>query len=199
MPLSSLITAGVEVLSNQVLALDEASAERRSHLSGKVLAIQVRPLPNFYFVVSKQQLDVLHEYQGKPDCSLSMSLLTLMELKQAERIPSLIKQDKLQLEGDIKLAQHFADLFLQLDPDFEEKLSQRIGDVAAYQIVSKSRLLAQALNTLFNKAPTKLTELASEEWGLVVGQLEYQAWQQQLQLLVKDVDILSLRIQDLSQ
>lgn len=199
MPLSSLISAGVEALSNQVLSLDESSSQRRSQLAGKVLAIKIQPLPCFYFVISEQQLDVLNQYEAVADCSLSMSLFTLAELKQADRIPSLIKQDKLQLEGDIKLAQQFADLFLQLDPDFEEKLSQRIGDVAAYQVVSKGRMVAEALNRAFNKAPDKITELASEEWKLLVGQLEYQAWQQQVQTLAKDLDSLAARIQELSE
>ncbi|WP_163133761.1 SCP2 domain-containing protein [Agarivorans sp. Alg241-V36] len=199
MPLSSLISAGVEALSNQVLALDENSSGRRSQLAGKVLAIKISPLPCFYFVISEQQLDVLNQYEAEADCSLSMSLFTLAELKQADKIPSLIKQDKLQLEGDIKLAQQFADLFLQLDPDFEEKLSQRIGDVAAYQVMSKSRMVAQALNSLVKTTPEKLNEIASEEWQLLVGQLEYQSWQQQVQALSADLEKLSSRIEALSK
>ncbi|GDY25393.1 SCP2 domain-containing protein [Agarivorans sp. Toyoura001] len=199
MPFSSLISAGVEALSNQVLALDDTSQARRSQLAGKVLAIKIQPLPCFYFVISEQQLDVLNQFEGQADCSLNLSLFTLAELKQADKIPSLIKQDKLQLEGDIKLAQQFADLFLQLDPDFEEKLSLRVGDVAAYQIVSKGRMVAEALKSLFSKTPEKFTELASEEWKLLVGQLEYQTWQQQVQTLAKDLDNLAVRIQELSE
>jgi ubiquinone biosynthesis protein UbiJ len=199
MPLSSLISAGVEALSNQVLALDENSSARRGQLAGKVLAIKISPLPCFYFVISEQQLDVLSQYEAEADCNLSMSLFTLAELKQADKIPSLIKQDKLQLEGDIKLAQQFADLFLQLDPDFEEKLSQRIGDVAAYQVMSKSRMVAKALNSLVKTTPEKLNEMASEEWQLLVGQLEYQSWQQQVQALSADLEKLSSRIEALSK
>jgi ubiquinone biosynthesis protein UbiJ len=199
MPLSSLISAGVEALSNQVLALDENSSARRGQLAGKVLAIKISPLPCFYFVISEQQLDVLSQYEAEADCNLSMSLFTLAELKQADKIPSLIKQDKLQLEGDIKLAQQFADLFLQLDPDFEEKLSQRIGDVAAYQVMSKSRMVAKALNSLVKTTPEKLNEMASEEWQLLVGQLEYQSWQQQVQALSADLEKLSGRIEALSK
>ncbi|GGB03326.1 ubiquinone biosynthesis accessory factor UbiJ [Agarivorans gilvus] len=199
MPLSSLFSAGVEALSNQLLNLDEGSTQRRSQLAGKVLAITIQPLPCCYFVVSEQQLDVLNKYEGEPDCRLSLNLLTLAELKQADRIPSLIKQDKLQLEGDIKLAQQFADLFLQLEPDLEEKLSQRIGDVAAYQLLSKSRMLAEALSKVFAQAPVKLTELANEEWKLSVGQVEYQSWQRQVQKLAADCEQLARRIEGLSK
>ncbi len=198
MPLSSLFSAGLEALSNQLLDLDEGSTQRRSQLAGKVLAITIQPLPCIYFVVSEQQLDVLNKYEAEPDCSLSLNLFTLAELKQADRIPSLIKQDKLQLEGDIKLAQQFADLFLQLEPDLEEKLSQRIGDVAAYQVLSKSRLLAEALSKAFTQAPVKLTELANEEWKLTVGQQEYQNWQRQVQALAAECEQVARRIEDLS-
>lgn len=198
MPLSSLFSAGVEALSNQLLDLDEGSTQRRSPLAGKVLGITIQPLPCIYFVVSEQQLDVLNKYEGEPDCSLSLNLFTLAELKQVDRIPSLIKQDKLQLEGDIKLAQQFADLFLQLEPDLEEKLSQRIGDVAAYQVLSKSRMLAEALSKACAQAPVKLTELANEEWKLTVGQAEYQQWQRQVQALAADCEQLARRIEDLS-
>ncbi len=60
--------------------------------------------------IFSQQIDVLANYEGQPDCYLSLKLAVLPDLKEQANITKLIKQDKLILEGDIQLAQKFAQL-----------------------------------------------------------------------------------------
>ncbi|MEZ9856699.1 SCP2 domain-containing protein, partial [Vibrio breoganii] len=84
--------------------------------------------------VFSQQIDVLSEYEGQPDCYLSLNLSVLPELREQSNITKLIKQDKLILEGDIQLAQKFAQLMTDCKPDLEEWLSRVTGDVVAHTL-----------------------------------------------------------------
>ncbi len=78
---------------------------------------------------------MLAEYEGQPDCYLSLNLSALPELREQSNITKLIKQDKLILEGDIQLAQKFAQLMTDCKPDLEEWLSRVTGDVVAHTLV----------------------------------------------------------------
>ncbi|WP_026970564.1 ubiquinone biosynthesis accessory factor UbiJ [Aliagarivorans marinus] len=199
MPFDNLLTAGLETLSNQLLQLDQASGQRRSELQGQVLRIELRPLKPLFFVVSEQQLDVLGQYEGEVDCGLSLHISSLPELSQSERLPELLKQDKLQVEGDIKLAQQFADLFLKLEPQLEEKLSSVIGDAPAHLAARAFKQLQSTIKSLAEQSPAHVAELARDEWQLLVGNGEYQRWALQVAQLQDRLEALSARVEALAE
>lgn len=199
MPFDNLLTAGLETLSNQLLQLDQASGQRRSELQGQVLRIELRPLKPLFFVVSEQQLDVLGHYEGEVDCGLSLHISSLPELSQSERLPELLKQDKLQVEGDIKLAQQFADLFLKLEPQLEEKLSSLIGDAPAHIAARAFKQLQGTIKSLAEQSPAHVAELARDEWQLLVGNGEYQRWALQVAQLQDRLEALSARVEALAE
>ncbi|WP_026957439.1 ubiquinone biosynthesis accessory factor UbiJ [Aliagarivorans taiwanensis] len=199
MPFDNLLTAGLETLSNQLLQLDQASGQRRCELQGQVLRIELRPLKPLFFVVSEQQLDVLGQYEGEVDCGLSLHISSLPELSQSERLPELLKQDKLQVEGDIKLAQQFADLFLKLEPQLEEKLSSVIGDAPAHMVARAFKQLQGTIKSLAEQSPAHVAELARDEWQLLVGNGEYQRWALQVAQLQDRLEALSARVEALAE
>lgn len=82
---------------------------------------------------------MLGNYEGQPDCYLSLNLSVLPELRDQANITRLIKQDKLELEGDIQLAQKFSQLMTDCKPDIEEWLSRVTGDVVAHTLVQGTK------------------------------------------------------------
>ncbi|MCV5224257.1 SCP2 sterol-binding domain-containing protein, partial [Escherichia coli] len=72
-------------------------------------------------------------------CYLSLNLSVLPELRDQANITRLIKQDKLELEGDIQLAQKFSQLMTDCKPDIEEWLSRVTGDVVAHTLVQGTK------------------------------------------------------------
>ena len=89
-----------------------------------------------------QQVDVLtvslpfEEMVGQlnsKDCCIKTSLQTLPELKNTNMLTRLIQQNKLQVEGELAVAQQASALFQQLDIDAEEIVAGKTNDVLAHQ------------------------------------------------------------------
>ena len=135
MPFDPLVTAVIETSLNTLVNDDPDLVRRLSRLKGQIIQVNLKELNKTLTFVFSQQIDVLADYEGQPDCYLSLNLSVLPELREQSNITKLIKQDKLILEGDIQLAQKFAQLMTDCKPDIEEWLSRVTGDVVAHTLV----------------------------------------------------------------
>ncbi|MCL9782877.1 SCP2 domain-containing protein [Vibrio sp. S4M6] len=173
MPLKQLATALIETSLNAVVQDDPELSRRLSRLKGKTIQVLVRELDmTMTFVLSQQQIDVLSQYEGAPDCYLSFQLSDLRELRDQANITKLIKQDKLILEGDVQLVQKFAQLITDCKPDIEEWLSRITGDVVAHTVVQGAKDAGSFLRGRFHKHQDHLSQVLTEEWRFLPGALE---------------------------
>ncbi|CAG8999403.1 MAG: Ubiquinone biosynthesis accessory factor UbiJ [Candidatus Celerinatantimonas neptuna] len=196
MPLSSLISAGVEFVSNHYLDLDKQSAQRIKSIVGKVIALDIQPFPTIYFNVATDSLhlDVLTQYEGIADSYLKLSVWSVPKLKDPNILPELIRSGDVELTGDIRLIQQFSEVFSQVKPEPEEKLSALIGDVPANLFFRQLKRLNHGLNQFFQQNYQHLSEVAVEEWHLVVGGDEYRDWCDDINQLEKQLETLEQRI-----
>lgn len=139
MPFEPLITAVIETSLNTLIKDDPALGRRLARLKGQVIQVHLKEIDKTLTFVFSQQIDVLGNYEGQPDCYLSLNLSVLPELRDQANITRLIKQDKLELEGDIQLAQKFSQLMTDCKPDIEEWLSRVTGDVVAHTLVQGTK------------------------------------------------------------
>lgn len=95
-----LLTAAIENVLNRVLYQDRGLKPARQRLKGKVLTLKFsefsRPL---VLVFSEQQLDVVGDWQDSSDCTVSLALAVLPELRDRQNLTSLIRQGKLDAGG----------------------------------------------------------------------------------------------------
>ncbi|KGK20438.1 SCP2 domain-containing protein [Vibrio navarrensis] len=172
MPFAPLITAAIETTLN-VLFKDNPDLQRRLlRLKGQVIQIHLKELNQTLTFVFSQQIDVLADYEGQPDCYLSLNLSVLPQLREQANITRLIKQDQLVLDGDIQLAQKFAQLMTDAKPDVEEWLSRVTGDVVAHSAVQGARNVGEFLRTQAKKHQNHLGQVLTEEWRVAPGPLE---------------------------
>ena len=172
MPFAPLITAAIETTLN-VLFKDNPDLQRRLlRLKGQVIQIHLKELNQTLTFVFSQQIDVLADYEGQPDCYLSLNLSVLPQLREQANITRLIKQDQLVLEGDIQLAQKFAQLMTDAKPDVEEWLSRVTGDVVAHSAVQGARNVGEFLRAQAKKHQNHLGQVLTEEWRVAPGPLE---------------------------
>ncbi|MET1279923.1 ubiquinone biosynthesis accessory factor UbiJ [Vibrio navarrensis] len=172
MPFAPLITAAIETTLN-VLFKDNPDLQRRLlRLKGQVIQIHLKELNQTLTFVFSQQIDVLADYEGQPDCYLSLNLSVLPQLREQANITRLIKQDQLVLEGDIQLAQKFAQLMTDAMPDVEEWLSRVTGDVVAHSAVQGARNVGEFLRAQAKKHQNHLGQVLTEEWRVAPGPLE---------------------------
>lgn len=172
MPFAPLITAAIETTLN-VLFKDNPDLQRRLlRLKGQVIQIHLKELNQTLTFVFSQQIDVLADYEGQPDCYLSLNLSVLPQLREQANITRLIKQDQLVLDGDIQLAQKFAQLMTDAKPDVEEWLSRVTGDVVAHSAVQGARNVGEFLRAQAKKHQNHLGQVLTEEWSVAPGPLE---------------------------
>lgn len=194
MSMMPVISAFVEIVSNNYLKLDAQSSQRVSQLTGRFIEIRVKPLPTFYFHVNEQQLDVLSGYEGAVDSCLETSLLSLKKLRDPNQLPALIKSGDVELTGDIRLMQQFAALFSEVEVDIEEKMAKVIGDVAAHLLVRQFVHLMHTFKTVATKSEQWASDVTIEEWRLAPGQLEYAHFTDEVRSLSSSVNSLSKRL-----
>ncbi|MEZ9158344.1 SCP2 domain-containing protein [Vibrio lentus] len=172
MPFDPLVTAVIETSLNTFVNDDPALVRRLSRLKGQIIQVNLKELNKTLTFVFSQQIDVLSDYEGQPDCYLSLNLSVLPELREQSNITKLIKQDKLILEGDIQLAQKFAQLMTDCKPDLEEWLSRVTGDVVAHTLVQGVKNVGGLVAKQAIKHQNHLAQVLTEEWKIAPAPLE---------------------------
>lgn len=172
MPFEPLVTAAIETTLNTLIQDDPELVRRLSRLKGQVIQVHLKEFNKTLTFIFSQQIDVLAAYEGESNCYLSLNVSILPELREQANITQLIKQDKLVLEGDIQLAQKFAQLITDCKPDVEEWLSRLTGDVLAHALVQGVKDIGQALQSQRSKHQNHLSQVLTEEWCLLPSLLE---------------------------
>ncbi|MDC5821043.1 SCP2 domain-containing protein [Vibrio europaeus] len=172
MPFEPLVTAVIETSLNTLINDDPELGRRLARLKGQVIQVHLKELNKTLTFIFSQQIDVLANYEGEPDCYLSLNLSVLPELREQANITKLIKQDKLVLEGDIQLAQKFSQLMTDCKPDIEEWLSRVTGDVVAHTVVQGAANVGQIFKSQAAKHQDHLAQVLTEEWKIAPAPLE---------------------------
>ena len=173
MPLEPFVTGVMETGLNTLLKESPESKVALLRLKGKIIHVHLNEVnKDLYFVFSHLQVDILSQFEGQTDCYLALNLSVLPQLRDQNNITQLIKQDKLVLEGDLKLAQQFSGLLEELKPDVEEKLSQYTGDIVAHTLVSGVKNSACWVKKQITRQTRHAAEVLTEEWKITPAPLE---------------------------
>jgi len=163
MSLDNLACGVLEKSINTLQQLDSSAQEKRKQLENTIIGVALKELNKpFYFVISMHRIDVLSQFEGQCDCFIRVSLYAISALKNNQQLTKLIKNDKLDIEGNIEIAQQFAQLLTKMEIDWEEHLSHLVGDVIAHQFCyfasSLHKYQRKQLNHLSNHSAYLITE-----------------------------------------
>ena len=199
MPLEPLATGILETALNALLKDDPAYGRRLARLRGQVLQLHLQELKQTLTFTFSNQVDVLSNYEGEPDCWLSLSLSVLPEFRQQPDITRLIKEDKLQLKGDHQLAQQFAQLMVDCKPDIEEWVSRVTGDAVAHILVQGIKDTGCRLKRQMQRKQRHLAQVLTEEWKIAPPPLEVAHFCDQVDDLRKEVELAEHKLQQLAE
>lgn len=195
MPLDNLLCGFIETAVNKLHQLDASAELRRKQLDGTIIAVNLKELNKaLFFVISTQQIDILSCYEGQPDCYIKLNLSALQELKDNHQLTHLIKTEQLEVEGDIQLVQQFAQLLTEMDIDWEEVLSSKIGDVLAHKICYHLKKSHKCINQEIAKLQDHSAQFVIEELKLAPGPLQVAYFCEQVSDLEKQYTQLEARI-----
>lgn len=197
-PLEILLAATLETALNQLLALDEQSARRRQPLHGKVLQLELRELKPLWLVFSPSRVDLLTRYEGQPDATISLALSALPRLRDPNQLTPLIREGKMDLAGDTSLCNQVAQLFSELQIDWEGQLARYTGDVIAHSLCRGAQQLRHTLQQQGELLRQDLAEYLTEELRLAPGPLEVACFCDDVDALKRRFDATALRLEKLA-
>lgn len=197
MSLDPMATAAVETALNTLIKESPEHGKKLLRLKGQVLQIHLIEINKTLTFIFSQQVDVLAKYEGTPDCYLSLHLSALPDLRNESNITRLIKQEKIELEGDIKLVQSFSQLLKDIKPDLEEKLSLYTGDIVAHSVVQGAKDLGCWVKKQAKKHENHLAQVLTEEWKIAPPPLEVAFFCDQVDGVKSQVEVLESRLNKL--
>lgn len=190
-----LPTSLLESLLNQLLVLDPQSSARLHKLAGKRLRLSLDDFGQALTItVGEQGLWLSWMDQEPVDCAIRTRLAVLPELRDSANITRLIKADLLDIEGDPMLAQALSKLVADLDVDWPEQLSQRIGDVPAQLVVQAWQRSSQWLRQQHQDQRQWLRDTLIEEQQLLPSAAEFSLFRSDIQALRARIDRLERQL-----
>ena len=188
----------IELAVNQALALNINGNNVVSALEQKTLTILLTEL-GFPLSFSINENNVLvTSLTERSDCTVNTSVKTLLELKKEQQITELIKQEKLDVQGDIKVAQLFANIAESLEIDWQSEIAKHIGDIPTYKLSQFGKNLAKKFNFATQQIQADASEWLVHEKRLVVTSSQVHDFSRQVSDIARQVDIISERIQKIA-
>jgi ubiquinone biosynthesis protein UbiJ len=198
MPLTNLLCGLLETGVNQLHQLDSSAVIKRKHLNGTIVCVSLKELNiPLFFVISEQKIDILNKYEGQPDCTIRVSVSALNQLQDSHQLTRLIKSDQLEVEGDIQLVQQFAKLLTEMDIDWEEHLSHKVGDVIAHKLCYHSKHFFEGVLKSAKKMERQTALYVTEEAKLAPSKLEVAYFCEQVESLEAQLKTLQLKIDNI--
>ena len=198
MPVTPMITAGIEGALNAFLYRDRALKSARQRLQGKGLRVALREFSTpLILIFSERQVDVLGQWEGETDCSVTTRLSVLPELRNRQQLTALIRRGDLEVEGDIQVVQNFASLMDLAEFDPAELLAPYIGDIAAEGLSKVFRSGARIVKKSVGRNQRYLAEAVTEEWRMAPGSLEVAWFAEETDALARSLDALISRLDTL--
>ncbi|NMP30699.1 hypothetical protein HII17_03905 [Thalassotalea sp. M1531] len=174
-----LFCSVIEVIANKAIELSKSSANALAQLSEKSLilslselgfAIQLQVIDDKLLVTSPKS--DTNEPPATADCIITTSLSTLHEIKSEHQLTELIKQDKLDIQGDIKVAQKLAALIENIDIDWPAELEKHIGDIATHKLITLAKNISHKAKFAKKQITSDASEYLVHEQKLVVAKHE---------------------------
>lgn len=186
----------IERVLNQALKLDPHLSTKLNAVKYQRLVVEVRDWQQTIQLVFAD--DKLHLYTANnnesADCMISANIDTLIALKNPAMLTQLIRQDKLDLQGDLNIAQTYSNAFSDLDIDWPEQLSQYIGDAPAQQLYLYLKSCGQQSRKAKNKMSLLFTSLCQDELAVSIHPLELEQFRQQNRELKSKTAALEQRV-----
>lgn len=197
--LPQLLCAVAEQLSRKAIALDPASLPRLRQLQGKQLAFVLKELKLTLVLSATNDSLLFNQHDEAVDCRISTDLASLRLLGDPSQLTRLIKADALQIDGDLQVAQQFAQFIQQLDPDWQSALASYLGDATTHRLLKVLRQLTAYCQQKWLLLQLSQLEFVQDELHLTPVRSEYDIFNQDLSALQGRVELLRRQLQQLQE
>jgi ubiquinone biosynthesis protein UbiJ len=182
-------------LVNRQLIADERSAADIEALVGRTLTIKIRNSPrSVSFKVTGVGLEPVAAEDLIADVELEGRLADFVALGASRRNGDGMAAGRVEIRGDLAVAQRVQRLIENIEFDWEELLARRTGDVFAHQFGRTVRQAFGWFSRLGEKFESDLAEYLVHEARLLPSRPELGAFYDDCSDLAADVDRLDRRV-----
>ncbi|MBB6542090.1 ubiquinone biosynthesis accessory factor UbiJ [Thalassotalea piscium] len=198
MPQQALSMA-LEYVINQALRMNSGGNHALQALDQKALTLNLAELNFSLTFICHQEEFTVSGNSDSADCTITTSIVALKKIKENHALTQAIKDELLDIEGDLKVAQSFMAMAESIEIDWQSEVAKHIGDIPTYKLTQ----LAESISTKVNFASKQIKADASEwlvhEKQLVVTRSECQHFISQVDDVAEQVNQLSSRLTTLDQ
>ena len=202
-PFTSALERFAGLLSRAVSALIYADADcaaRLARLEGAVIAIQMRDSEWQIFVApGPDGVTLQRRYDGPVAVRVSGRIADFIAYARASRRGDSIGAGRIEISGDLAIAQQVQALLGELKIDWEELLASKIGDVPAHQLGRFARAAAGWGRASLAKFERDTADFLHHEIRLAVERHDIDNFGRATFVLADDVDRLAARFRRLRE
>ena len=185
-----------EKIVNKVLSLDEETLAALAILAGNVIEIDVLKTELRIFILpSGKGITLETEYEGKADVAIKGTPSALLGMISAEKIGA----GDVEINGNVGLAQNFKSILRDVEIDWEEYLSQFIGDIASHKIGNFLRQVSRFAKKSGKTIGMDISEYLRYEKEALLDKSEVDEFNQAVDKLRDDVERLQKRLERLEK
>jgi ubiquinone biosynthesis protein UbiJ len=197
--LQQVLCSAIEKVVNKALSLNINDNCQLNALEQKTLAVKLTEL-GFPLCFSVNNGKVLvTKLIERADCTITSSINTLKTLQKEQQLTQLIKQDQLDIDGDLKVAQQFASIAENLDIDWQSEVAKHIGDVPTYKLGQVIKVVNKKVSFAAEQVQADASEWLVHEQHLAVTKSQLNDFNQQVNNVCGNVNSLEQRIEQLKQ
>jgi ubiquinone biosynthesis accessory factor UbiJ len=193
-----MLSATLENVLNRGLPRSPRARQLCRQLQGRRVGVEITGFTRLLVESSGETLLVKRDATTPADAELVGGPLGLMALSSAAP-EAVLQRGDVQIRGDAELAQQFRELALLLRPDFEEELSQIIGDVPAHELGRVTRAAVGWTQRAAATTVRNVAEYLAHERRDLVPRAECDQLLAGVDRLREDVDRLEARIDVLAR
>ncbi len=194
----SFITPFVSEIGSRLLQSDPTTLERLAELDGKVIALDFESTDfTLYMFPTPAGIRLRNEWDGEIDVHMKGTPSELLKMGMANSAPTTSGKINIKLEGDLHVGHQFKKILDDIQIDWEELLSQRIGDVAAYHTSRFVRGMHKKIREAVKTTATNGGEYLCFETGILPAAWRIDEFIDDVDKIREDVNRLAMRIEGL--
>lgn len=191
----SMITPFISELSSRLMSTDPTTLERLAELDGKVIALDFEGTDMcVYLFPTAGGIHIREEHEGDVDVHMIGRPSELMKMGMAGKSPVTPGKIHMRIEGDLHVGQQFKKILDNMQIDWEELLSQHIGDTAAYHTGRLVREIGSRLRNAIKTAAQDGSEYLRYETEVLPVDWRVKEFLDDVDRLRQDVDRMEMRI-----
>jgi len=199
-PLLARLEDALSLALSRLLRSNADTAARLAALDGSVIEIALRDSArSAYALPSADGVKLKRHHDGAVAVKVSGRIADFLAYARASRRGDSLGAGRIEIAGDLAVAQQVQALLAELSIDWEELLSRTIGDVPAHQVGRAARAVFAFGKQALAKLERDTADYLKHESRLVVSRQELEQFGRAVFTLTDDVDRLEARLRRLRE